>query len=89
MSSLTRGEGISHVATWWRNVSVKGPEDAWHGQKSTRKPVRGQCKGLRYVVRKGKGGADCVEMGGTRGFKRLLFCCVEDKLYKTRSENRD
>lgn len=66
-----------------------GPEDAWHGQKSTRKPVREECKGLRYVVRKGKGGTDCVEMGGTGSFKRLLFCCVEDKLYKTRSENRD
>ena len=41
MSSLTRSEGSSHVATWWRNVSVKGPEYAWHGQKSTRKPVSG------------------------------------------------
>ena len=90
MSSLTRGEGISHVATWWRNVSVTGPEYAWHGQKKHKEACKwGRCTGLRYVVRKGKGGTDCVEMGGTGGFKRLLFCCVEDKLYETRSENRD
>lgn len=29
----------------------------------------GRCKGLRYVVRKGKGGTDCVEMGGTEALK--------------------